>query len=83
MSYYKKTMTREAYNKAYIKGEVDESFLEIREGNLINLECDCCGAHCQPEDTPLKHNCYSTYQDSVCGTCLKPWPIRTSKRLDQ
>lgn len=80
---HEKTMTREEYNKKYLNGDVDETILTVRNNNLVNLECSECGAHCQLLPVPLKRNCYSKYQESVCSVCLIPCGVRTRKRLDE
>ena len=78
----KKTITREEYNKKYLNGHLDESHINVRSNNLVNLECSECGAHCQLLPDPLRQNCYSKFQDSVCSVCLTPCGIRTRQRLD-
>ena len=82
-----KSMTREDYNRKWLKGEVDQSFLEVRDHNgvyVVNLECsseDCTNIHVQVYSGVTHRNTHSLFQDTVCIACLTPCPIRVTDAL--
>ena len=79
----KDALTRSAYNQKFISGQIDQTFLELRDCNIINLECDneFCRGHIQLVSEDLMENCYSSYQMSVCAICLDSAGVRVQNQI--
>lgn len=68
-----KSLTVMEFNKSFLKGDVDDSFVEKRDKNLINLTCNLCGSHVQQQDENtfgvITKNCSSFLWLTICNCC--------------
>ena len=69
----RKSMSIKEFNQKFLTGEIKETFIKVRENNLINLECNVCGSHVQQQDpeiaSTITKNCKTFMWKTICDCC--------------